>query len=70
MHNSTIQSPPKAGTIYAVTASRTTKSGPQRVTKLFRQLPAAQRFADRLRDEGRGDVRIWSTRLAPWRGAG
>lgn len=61
------QRPPHRGWVYLVSSYRLNGSRRERVTRLFRQQPAALRYAEAQHDAARGPVRVLRSKLGPWR---
>ena len=58
--------PPATGPVSAVRWHRTRRCGTETITRLFRQRPAAERFAERMDDEGRGPIAVYVADLDRW----
>lgn len=58
--------PPRAGRLFLVSSWRLNAGTPERVTKLFRRLRSAERYAEQQIDRDREPVTIWTVDLPDW----
>jgi hypothetical protein len=63
-------SAPRTGRLFLVSSWRLNAGRRERVTRLFRRLPSAERYAERQRELDREPVTLWTTGLSPWQEVG
>ncbi len=57
---------PRHGPLWAVTSVRTSNGRREKVSRLFRQRPAAERYAARQHGLGRAPVKLWLADIPEW----